>query len=263
MNRQPFHVGLLQCDSVRDELRPVHGDYPDMFLHRLHPWIESGDLTVSIFNLPAGNYPHSPDQCHGWITTGSRQSVHDSDPWIHWLADFIRSLHQSGPPCVGICFGHQMIAHAMGGSVAVSSKGWGIGLSKNAILQHQPWMNPPSPSLHLLVSHMEQVQTLPHHSTHLASSDFCPHYAFTCGPFLLGIQGHPEFEREYSRDLNATRKSIIPEQTLHQAEASLQFPHQGDLAFQWIVQFLTSRRNASGINCLGISNPESSDSNPQ
>ena len=240
---QSFRIGLLQCDSVKAELQNAHGNYPAMFRAGFAPWIESGEVELEVFNLVDGEYPESPSVCNGWITTGSQFSVTDGSPWIHWLAEFTRTVYRTGPGLVGICFGHQMIAHALGGKVNVSEKGWGIGLARTEVFRQENWMKPPvaDSELKLLVSHQEQVTVLPPGAEVLGGNDFCPNALMTCGPNILGFQGHPEFTPGYSRDLTGTRVSIIPPATVESALKSLEVPPDNATAFRWIVGFLVSR----------------------
>lgn len=230
-------IGLLQCDEVMDELQPQFGTYPYMF-HTLFDSI-SADIQWITYNAVAGELPSSTDECEGYITTGSRFGVNDGDDWINHLQDFITTLAKEGKKYVGICFGHQLLAQALGGKVEQSDRGWGIGLSFNQIKHAKDWMEPNQDSLDLIVSHQDQVTQLPPHAEVLASSGFCPYYMIQYGDNMMSVQGHPEFSKLYSSELMNRRKDSIPADRIEQGLASLSSSVDDYLMARWIMNFLT------------------------
>ena len=121
----------------------VSGDYPDMFrrLFAGHPEVE-----IVVYDVIGGDMPADPGECDAWITTGSRHSVNDDEPWIRQLEQFVRDVAQADVPFVGVCFGHQLIAKALGGTVVKSDRGWGVGAKEvevtgrpgSGLLIHRP-----------------------------------------------------------------------------------------------------------------------------
>jgi GMP synthase-like glutamine amidotransferase len=81
------------------------------------------------FEVAQGELPASPDVCDAYVITGSPRGVYDDDPWIAELSVFIREAYGAGKKLIGICFGHQILAHALGGQVEKSEKGLGLGRS--------------------------------------------------------------------------------------------------------------------------------------
>ncbi|MEH6389231.1 MULTISPECIES: GMP synthase [Pseudomonas] len=239
-------IGILQCDDVTENLQPNHGNYPDMLLRRLEGHVRTSD--VVIYRTHDGELPVSIDECDGYLTTGSRFSVYDPLPWIEALETFLIKLWEAKKPLVGICFGHQLIARALGGEVERSEKGWGVGVSFNQLVQRRTWMDPWQDKLDLVVSHQDQVVELPDEAEVLVKSDFCEYYVVQYGDHFLSIQGHPEFSKEYSRDLMAARQGIIPDVRLRAGNASLSADVDGELMTKWMVNFmheaLVLRRNA-------------------
>lgn len=228
-------LGLLQCDDVTEALRPQFGTYPDMF-SRLLLGI-APDIQLITYNALNGELPQNINECDGYITTGSQFSVNDNEHWIEELQNFIRRLAQHNKKFVGICFGHQLLVKALGGKVEKSERGWGIGVSFNRIQRQKPWMRPSQGSLDLLVSHQDQVIELPHDVEVLASSHFCPNYMLQYGDYMMSIQGHPEFSKEYVNALIERRRNLIPAERVEEGQASLQAPVDDQLMAQWIINF--------------------------
>jgi len=229
-------IGLLQCDDVAPALRGVHGNYPEMFealFQRVDP-----SLTFRVWRCLDGEIPDDVEAVDAWLTTGSKFGVNDDLPWIAELEAFVRTLWAAGKPLVGICFGHQLMARALGGEVAKSDKGWGVGLSFNRVTERADWMTPWQAGLDLVVSHQDQVERLPEGAHVLGGSDFCPTYLMQVGEHFLGVQGHPEFTRGYSRDLMALRADLVGEHRVREGAASLSAPVDDTLMARWILTFM-------------------------
>lgn len=228
-------LGLLVCDHVRPEFRDVAGDYTDMFESLL------GDrVKLRHYALVDGEFPESATECDGWITTGSGKSVYDDIPWIRRFAELTREIVAAGVPLFGVCFGHQMIAHALGGKVEHADSGWGVGVKEVEIPEPQSWMGEDVQSYRILNSHHDQVTVLPPGATVIGSNEHCPVSAFTLGDRVVGIQGHPEFVPEYSAALMEYRRGwLIPDEVVDAGVASLREPPDRELLASWIVEFFT------------------------
>ncbi|WP_311567349.1 glutamine amidotransferase-related protein [Photobacterium arenosum] len=234
-------MGILQCDDVRQDLQADHGNYPAMFTQLLR---DAGDAPELVFYRALdGELPQDVDECDVYMTTGSRHSVNDDLPWIPPLLAFVQALHARKKKLVGICFGHQLIAKALGGEVIQAPQGWGIGVATHALhaLPAGVTENAAFPSdLSLLVSHQDQVVRLPDDTAVLAGSDFCPYYMLQVGEHFLGIQGHPEFSKAYSRDLMLARKALLPAKVLDTGLTSLHMPVDSERVTRWMLDFLRS-----------------------
>jgi GMP synthase-like glutamine amidotransferase len=230
-----MNVGLLQCDHVADRFQPIAGDYPEMF----------GALFGAHFNLIPydvcnGVWPASMDDCEAYICTGSRWSVYEDVAWIHDLKSFVRSAYETRTPFIGICFGHQMMAEALGGKVEKSNYGWGVGVQDIEITQVEAWMQPPQTTLKLHYLHQDQVVRLPDNSVVLARSEHCPVAAFRVGATMFGVQAHPEFTHEYSAALLTDRIARIGADRVAEARASLVHSTDEAIFAQWVAAFLTA-----------------------
>ncbi|MBH40450.1 MAG: hypothetical protein CL790_04400 [Chloroflexi bacterium] len=227
-------IGVMLCDHVAPELEPIAGGYPDMFarMFRVHP-----DVRLQFYDATAGHYPAAPNECDGYLTTGSAGSVNEDAEWVDKFEEFVRLLHAERAKLFGICFGHQMIAKALGGEVHVADQGWGVGVHEVTIVEHQPWMDPRANSYQVISSHQEQITKLPVGATVLASTPHCPVAMFRCGS-LVGIQGHPEFPCDYAAALLETRASIIPPDVSSTAASSFASQPDANLLSAWIVRYV-------------------------
>lgn len=233
-------LGILQCDDVRSRLQPTFGDYAGMF-EALFQQVDAA-LELHFYRVFDGQFPAHIDECDAYICSGSKWSVNDGDLWIRQLEDFTRALYVAGKGLVGICFGHQLIAKALGGEVEKSPLGWGVGIAHANVLAAQSWMLPQQDNIALVVCHQDQVCQLPLGAKVLLSNDFCPYSMFQVDAHFLGLQGHPEFTALYSAALMEQRRDIIPADTISSAMDTLNSPHsyQADdkLIAKWILAFL-------------------------
>ena len=131
-------IGILETGEVAAELKARHGDYPAMFaalLGALDPALDFATVRVV-----AGEMPASPRQVDAWLVTGSRHGVYDDLPWIEPLKAFLRACLAERVPVVGVCFGHQILAEALGGRVVKSDRGWGLGVQDYELTARPKWM---------------------------------------------------------------------------------------------------------------------------
>ena len=203
-----LHLGILQTDSVLEDLQPRFGDYPSMFEQLFRA--EDPTLTVTTYDVRRALPKTSV--CDAYLITGCKLSVYDDLPWIRDLADFVGRAIADKRKILGICFGHQLIAHFFGGHVAPAPVGWAVGVQSSDVVKTTPWMEvagKPPKQLHLVSSHKDQVERLPDGAEVFARSDFCPISGFTLGDEVLTIQGHPELSTDYSEALMGVRRELL------------------------------------------------------
>jgi len=230
-------IGILQCDSTNIEFRAEHGNYPDMFksiFQRIDKKIE-----FEIYDVQYSQYPNSPEECDAYLITGSRYSVYDKEKWISILENYVIELHKRKYPLIGICFGHQIVAKALGGKAELAPQGWGAGVHKYSKIFSKSWLMPALDDFSLIVSHQDQVTELPEGANLLAESEFCPYAAFSIGEHILTFQGHPEFSKAYSKVLIDLRKKKLGEVVYEESLKSLEEPIQSQIIVQWITNFLS------------------------
>ena len=103
-------IGILQTGKSHESLLNKFGDYPDLF----KIFLRSEDFVFQTYPVLEMVFPKSPDECDGWLITGSRHGVYEDHEWLDPLRKFIRLIDKKKAPLVGICFGHQIIAEALG-----------------------------------------------------------------------------------------------------------------------------------------------------
>lgn len=230
-----MNIGLLGCDDVPERFRHIAGGYRDMFEAMLKPHLPGLELTW--FDVVKGELP-LPDACDAYLCTGSRYSAYERREWIDALKAFVREVHDSRKPFVGICFGHQVLAEALGGQVTPAEQGWGVGVHEMKITKPEAWMHPQQSDLKLQYMHSDQVQRLPPDSVVLAEAPHCPIAMFRVGTTMLGIEGHPEFPAPFVEALLRDRRSRIGPDRAKAALASLHQHADDSLAARWIANFI-------------------------
>ncbi len=235
-------VGLLACDSIWEPLRSAHGDYADMYGALLRA--AGADVDLQTFAAHHGELPGRVTDCDAWLISGSRAAVYaDRTPWIAELMHFARAAHAAGRPQVGVCFGHQLLAHALGGHTGPARLGWGIG-NIDVSLRATPYGPPPQAALKLFMAHQDQVTRLPPGALWLADAAHCPHAAFTLDDRVLGIQPHPEFTASFMRDMTLEETFLLPPAQRAAALASYAEPVDNGIVGPWIADFLRLRSPA-------------------
>jgi GMP synthase-like glutamine amidotransferase len=229
-------VGLLMCGHVDPKSVGIAGDYPELFDALLGPF----GVELVRYDLDEHRFPASLSECDGWLCSPSRNSVYDDLSWIAAAEALHREIVAREVPYVGVCFGHQLLAQALGGRVERSPAGWGVGVQRYDVLVSEPWMDPPRPSYALIASHQDQVVQLPAEARVLATAPYCPVAGFAIGERAWTVQGHPEFVPPLADHLLAGRVELIGAERVAQARASLTQPLDRTTVGQWIARFFTS-----------------------
>jgi len=194
-------IGILQSGHLPEEFLDTQGDYEQM----IHRMLGGRDYEFVTWNVVDGIFPDSATDADAWLVTGSKYGAYDDLPWIPKLEDLIRDINAARIPLVGICFGHQVIAQALGGKVIKFPAGWAIG-SQDYDFDGE--------SLPLNAWHQDQVVERPQGARVVASNDFCENAALAYGDHIFTVQAHPEFEAETIEGLIETRGSVIEDKSL-------------------------------------------------
>jgi len=226
-------IGILQTGRAPTDLQATHGDYDDMFKRLL----AGRGFEFRTYPVLDGIFPESVRDAAGWLVTGSRFGVYEPHAWIAPLEDFLRGAYAAGVPIVGICFGHQILAQALGGKVEKFSGGWSVGLERYT-LKGRPG------ETRVVAWHQDQVVEKPADAEVIGSSPFCRYAALAYGDKALSFQPHPEFTTAFGTDLLTARGAVLPEGIAAQAATGLGGETDSAEIADTIADFFLSSRQA-------------------
>lgn len=169
------------------------GDYPAMAEAYLRPYLDGADF--SIVRPVRGEPLPEADAFDAYVILGSKHSVYDDLPWIEPLKRFIRQAVEARIPMVGVCFGHQIMAEALGGAVAKAQSGWIAGPAEYSVTGS-------AGTIRSIALHQDQVVVQPPDSELVLHSEDCPLAGLLYQDGLaLSVQAHPEFDPAFIRAL--------------------------------------------------------------
>lgn len=202
-------IGILQTGHSPEELLDEFGDYDRMFADML----DGHAFQFVTYDVEHGQLPASAAEADGWVITGSKHGAYEDHPWIRPLEELIQEISQMRIPLIGACFGHQIIAQALGGRVEKFAGGWSVGRIEYQFEGRTVALN---------AWHQDQVVERPQGARLLGSSDFCENAMLAYGDHILTVQAHPEYGPEFIRGLIRTRgPGVVPADLLTQADLSL------------------------------------------
>jgi GMP synthase-like glutamine amidotransferase len=205
-------IGILQTGQAPDALKGDMGDYPDMF----QTLLAGHGFTFRTWHVEAMDFPAGVHDADGWLITGSRHGAYEDHPFIKPLETFIRDAYAAHVPMVGVCFGHQIVAQAMGGRVERYAGGWSVGATDYDFGGEKVTLN---------AWHRDQVVAKPDNATVIATNEFCSNAALLYDDRALTVQAHPEFRPDFVDGLMRTRgPGLVPETLMASARARLDEP---------------------------------------
>ena len=226
-------IGIIEAGQQPSSLAPAFGTYGAMIRRLL------GDAHgYTSFRAFAGHLPDDAAACDGYVISGSACGVYDKLPWIEALTAFLRAA-RGRAKLVGICFGHQIMAHAFGGTVVKAPQGWSVGLHRYELTRPAPWMDS-TDAVVCTASPQDQVVVLPPSATVHAASAFTPHavLGYEDHP-SISFQFHPEFAPDFAHALLETRRaSGLSDEQHARALASFEAPNDNARVARWIGRFL-------------------------
>jgi len=218
-------LGILQCGHVPPEVAAREGTYTELygrlFAHR--------GYELRTFSVVDMEFPDGPEDADAWLVTGSRHGAYEDHAFIPPLEDLIRAIRDADHPLVGICFGHQIIAQALGGRVEKFAGGWSVGHHAYTIGGRAIALN---------AWHQDQVVALPQGATVLGQSDFTRNAVIAHGPRILTVQPHPEFPASVVEELMLHRAPTVPGDLLDRVRDRLHQPTDSRLIADWLADVL-------------------------
>lgn len=233
-----MRIAILETGRVPEEVRAEFGSYPDLMRRWLGPVLPEARFE----DIPVvdGELPSEPAAYDGYVITGSRHGVYDDLDWLPPLKGFIARTAKADVPQVGICFGHQVAAEALGGHARKADQGWGIGRQQYLID-----LGDEKDAIDVLVFHQDQVVEVPPTARVIGGNDFCPNGAFVYAEPLVTVQFHPEFEIDFvTRLLDVREEVTVPLDVSKQARASMIRPPENQRVAKWAARFLRGKVEA-------------------
>jgi len=232
-------IGILACDHVSPELRAAarDRDYDDMYGEMMRAAEPS--IRTRTYDVVGGEIPAIPDECDAWIVTGARYDAYRDEPWIVALRKFIASVLEHQSRLVGVCFGHQAVAHALGGK-AENTGTWKAG-PQLLHVEDTPWFE--GGSVRVNAMHQDVASSLPPGARTIAAGETAEHPMFLVGDNILCIQDHPEYDAAYISALVEARRPRMGDEIADAALATIDSQAvDNGLLGRWLTDFLLDRR---------------------
>lgn len=225
-------INILLCDTFDGEFPETIPGYVSLFRDLFG--MPGSTVCYEIFDVRRNIYPASLRHDELYLIPGSHASAYDDTPWVKSLIGFVRTMYTENVKMAGICFGHQIIAQALGGKVERAKQGWGTGVRTSKIIDPKALKFFPEGEMSLLYNHHDQAVELPTRAKCFAQSDFCRIEGFYIEDKVLTFQGHPEYTPEYSRYLLLNHSGDEPEELKTTALDSLSRKTDSLAAAQWM-----------------------------
>ena len=235
-------ITIIETGVISPANRARHGSFPQMFERLLGE--ADASARFATVRLMDGEALPDPAELEAILLTGSSAGVYDDVDWIAPLERFVRAAYDANIPMAGICFGHQLIAQALGGTVVKSDKGWGIGRHVYDVVPGNGVIG--GERIAIAASHQDQVIAPPAGATTIFHSAFTPHAGLLyANGAAMSVQPHPEFTVPFAHVCcEKAAEHNAPEALVATAKASLEQPLDNASLGSAIARFLARPRTA-------------------
>jgi len=189
---------IVQTGATLPALLPRHGDFPEWFRRGLG--LKSEHLSIA--RVDAQQRLPPPRGIDGVVITGSGAMVSERLGWSERTAAWLRGAADAGVPMLGVCYGHQLLAHAFGGHVDYNPRGREIGTVQIECLpaaRDDELLRDSPPRFRAHATHLQSVLRAPRGAVVLARSSLDDCQAVRFAPRVWGVQFHPEFNVTHMR----------------------------------------------------------------
>jgi GMP synthase (glutamine-hydrolysing) len=204
-------VLVMKTGSTLPPILAYHGDFESWIAKAMGVDVEE----LEVCSAHEGETPPPASDPAGVVVTGSPAMVSAREPWSEAAAKWLVGAIERETPILGICYGHQLMAHGLGGEVGVNPRGREVGtvsLHLDAVATGDPLLGHWKPATPIHTTHVESVLRLPEGVEVLGHSDLDPFSAFRVGPSAWGVQFHPEFDASIMRSYVDARESILTDE---------------------------------------------------
>ncbi|MCO4762468.1 MAG: type 1 glutamine amidotransferase [Myxococcales bacterium] len=234
-------VTVLRCDDVPEPDKTRHGDTHERMLAHLEKAAAMAELELElrVIDVRGGELPAPDDPSALFVTTGSATNPDNKEPWVLAFRDWLAANLGPKRPIYGVCFGHQLVAYALGGTTGRHPDGWEIG---NVSIRQtfslpsggaasgapfEPLPDGPAADVGIIMSHQDEVTTQPPGAIPWMTGSFCLDQGYVIPGVAVTLQGHPEFEAEQASDIYRRRRERLGSDATDQAVESTQKTNDG------------------------------------